>query len=31
MDLTTLTVPGEDCVTLRVSGEIDLCTAPGAP
>lgn len=28
MDLTTLTVPGEDYVTLRVSGEIDLYTAP---
>jgi len=28
MDLTTLTVPGEDDVTLRVSGEIDLYTAP---
>jgi anti-sigma B factor antagonist len=28
MDLTTLTVPGDGYVTLRVSGEIDLYTAP---
>jgi len=28
MDLTTLAVPGENDVTLRVSGEIDLYTAP---
>jgi len=28
MDLTTLTVPGDNVVTLRVSGEIDLYTAP---
>jgi anti-sigma B factor antagonist len=28
MDLTTQTVPGDGYVTLRVSGEIDLHTAP---
>jgi anti-sigma B factor antagonist len=28
MDLTTETVPGDGYVTLRVSGEIDLHTAP---
>jgi anti-sigma B factor antagonist len=28
MDLTTETVPGDGCVTVRVSGEIDLHTAP---
>ena len=28
MDLTTMTVPGDGFVTLRVSGEIDLYTAP---
>ena len=27
MDLTTQTVPGEGCVTLRVSGELDMHTA----
>ena len=28
MDLTTQTVPGDGCVTLRASGELDLHTAP---